>query len=77
MNTRKANHTASGIDMNGQMVLWDASTGDTLKIGTTLYHVRDTYPFGVRLERPTPFGVDSTRHSYESLKQAGAFYAAH
>lgn len=72
---RKPNTDASGRSYNGEPVNFDARTGDSIWIGDTFYFVRDTYPHGVRVERPTQYGPEVTEKTYKELKEAGAIFS--
>jgi hypothetical protein len=72
---RTPNTDASGASLNGQPVNYNAQTGDTIWIGYAFYFVIDTYPGGVRLERPTKYGPEVSEWTYEKLKEARASFS--
>lgn len=72
---RTPNMTARGENLNGRKVNYDATTGDVLRIGGESYDVIDTYPNGVRLERKTQYGPETTERTYRELLEAGAIFS--
>jgi hypothetical protein len=70
--TRKPNTDARGNSYTGERVLYDARTGDRIKVRGTIYTVADTYPNSIGAVRSTPFGEDYNEFGYDELRSLRA-----